>query len=58
MPTLASLANGRYLLAKEIHFVTSSHPSDSVRKFMAFIYSDKGRNMVEKIGVLTVTGGK
>ncbi|MFH0996653.1 MAG: substrate-binding domain-containing protein [Pseudomonadota bacterium] len=58
MPTLASLAQGRYPLAKEIHFVTRSHLSESARNFLDFIYSDKGRAIVEAVGVLTSAGGK
>ncbi len=58
MPTIASLADGRYPLAKEIHFVTLSHLSESAQKFLDFIYSDKGRAIVENVGVLTATGGK
>ena len=56
MPTLESLADGRYPLAKELHFVTMDQLSETAQKFMDFIYSDKGRAIVENIGVLTVTG--
>jgi phosphate transport system substrate-binding protein len=58
MPTTASLAEGRYPLAKEIHFVTLSHLPESARIFLDFVYSDKGRAIVEAIGVLTATGGR
>jgi phosphate transport system substrate-binding protein len=58
MPTLESLADGRYPLAKEIHFVTMSDLAESVQSFLDFIYSDKGRFIVENIGVLTAAGGK
>lgn len=57
-PTIESLADGRYPLAKEIHFVTPSHPSESAQKFLDFIYSDQGRAIVENVGVLTGTDGK
>jgi len=58
MPTVASLKQGRYPLAKKMDLVTLSHIQDPVRKFLDFIYSAKGRAIVESIGVLTSTGGQ
>jgi phosphate transport system substrate-binding protein len=58
MPTTASLAEGRYPLAKEIHFVFRSPLPESARKFLHFIYADKGRSIAENVGVLTVAGSK
>jgi len=58
MPTIASLADGRYPLAKELHFVTMSHMSESAQKFLDFVYSDKGRAIVENVGVLTLAGSQ
>jgi phosphate transport system substrate-binding protein len=58
MPTIASLRDGHYPLAKEIHFATLNHLSESAQKFLDFVYSDKGRAIVENVGVLTTTGGK
>ncbi len=57
-PTIVSLAEGRYPLAKEIHFVTTGKSSESARKFLDFIYSEKGRAVVKNIGVLTAAGGQ
>ncbi|MBA4371460.1 MAG: ABC transporter substrate-binding protein [Thermodesulfovibrio sp.] len=58
MPSAKTLADGRYPLAKEIYFVTTSRLSRASEKFIDFIYSDKGRAIVEKIGVLVTAGGK
>jgi phosphate transport system substrate-binding protein len=58
MPTLDSLANGSYPLAKEISFVTRNASSESALKFLDFVYSVKGRAIVKKVGVLTLTGGR
>ncbi|MDY0042607.1 MAG: hypothetical protein RBS57_20040, partial [Desulforhabdus sp.] len=56
MPTVESLENGRYPLAKDLHFVTMSPLSVSAQKFLDFIYSDRGRDIVKGFGVLTFTG--
>jgi phosphate transport system substrate-binding protein len=56
MPAIESMAEGRYPLAKEMNFVTPNRLSDSAQKFLEFIYSANGRNIVEKVSVLTAVG--
>jgi len=56
--SLQSLAHGNYPLAKQIHFVTTAHPSPAVQKFLVFVYSRQGRAIAEKTGVLVAVGEK
>jgi phosphate transport system substrate-binding protein len=51
-PSRKTLADGRYPLAKEIDFVTAGKLSPDAAKFLDFIYSNKGRAIAEKTGVL------
>ncbi|GAM07904.1 phosphate-binding protein PstS 1 precursor [Geobacter sp. OR-1] len=56
-----ALAAGSYPLAKEIRFITTSRTSAAAAKFLAFVYSAKGRAIAEKSGVLldpSVKGAK
>ncbi|MBA4372322.1 MAG: ABC transporter substrate-binding protein [Thermodesulfovibrio sp.] len=58
MPDPMTLADGSYPLAKDIDFVTTANPPDAAAKFLQFIYSDKGREVVERLGVLLPAAGK
>ncbi len=58
MPTTAALADGRYPLAKDLNFVTRGKLPGAAAEFLDFIYSGKGRAVVEKIGVLVAAGDK
>ncbi len=58
MPDPMALADGRYPLAKDIHFVTTGNLPDAAAKFLQFIYSEKGRAIVQKFGVLITAGSK
>lgn len=57
-PTVKTMANGTYPLAKEIRFITTKATSPAVLKFLDFIYSPQGRSMAEKAGVLVTVAGK
>ncbi len=52
MPSIKTLANGSYPLAKEIHFVTTGKLPPHVSKLLDFIYSARGRAIALKSGVL------
>ena len=52
MPSLKTLADGSYPLAKDIHFVTTGRLTSAAAKFLDFIFSNKGRAIAEKAGVL------
>lgn len=54
-PSVKTLANRSYPLAKEIHFVTKGRPSAAVEDLLAFVYSAKGRAIAEKAGVLVTS---
>jgi phosphate transport system substrate-binding protein len=56
-PSLATLANGTYPLAKDIRFITTRRISPEATKLLDFIYSTKGRAISEKSGVLVSKGG-
>ena len=58
MPTPAALADGSYPLSKDINFVTRGRLPGAAAKFLDFIYSEKGRAVVERIGVLVTAGPK
>jgi len=57
MPTVAALEQGRYPLAKPIHFVTREPLSESAQRFLLFVYSDAGRDIVARVGVQVVPDG-
>ncbi|HAJ27641.1 MAG TPA: ABC transporter substrate-binding protein [Syntrophus sp. (in: bacteria)] len=58
MPSRKALAGGTYPLAKNINFVTTGKLPHAAAKFLAFIYSNKGRAIAEKAGVLITADGK
>ncbi len=51
-PSRRNLANGTYPLSKNISFVTMGRLHGAAAKFLEFIYSNKGRAIAEKAGVL------
>ncbi len=55
-PSTAAVASGRYPLVKEIAFVTTDRLPDAARKFLEFVYSDAGRALASKTGVLVAEG--
>ncbi len=57
-PGRDTLADGTYPLSKEINFVTTAGLSDAAVKFLRFIYSEKGRAIAEKNGVLVTVDKK
>lgn len=57
-PTPTTLAEGRYPLSKDINFVTTGKLPAAAADFLDFIYSVKGRAVVERIGVLVTAGPK
>jgi phosphate transport system substrate-binding protein len=59
VPSLKTLADGTYPLAKEIGFVTAGELPSAASKFLQFVYSRKGRAIAEQSGVLiTAAEGK
>jgi phosphate transport system substrate-binding protein len=54
-PSLTTLRNGTYPLAKDIRFITTKNSRPEVATFLNFIYSPQGRAIAEKAGVLSAT---
>ena len=52
MPSRKTLAEGAYPLAKELYFVTTGNLPHAAQEFLDFVYSNKGRSIAERIGVL------
>lgn len=50
-PTTATLADGSYPLAKDIHLVITALTSPAAMAFLEFIYSKPGRALAQKAGV-------
>jgi phosphate transport system substrate-binding protein len=57
-PNRKNLADGKYPLAKDINFVTTGKLPHAAARFLDFIYSDKGRAIAERAGVLITADGK
>lgn len=57
-PSRENLANKTYPLSKDISFVTTDRRNDAAEKFLEFIYSNKGRSIAEKYGVLITVNKK
>jgi phosphate transport system substrate-binding protein len=57
IPSLIALGDGSYPLAKEIYFVFTGRLTEAAAKFLDFIYSNKGRTIAEKAGVLVSARG-
>jgi phosphate transport system substrate-binding protein len=51
-PTLENLASGRYPLGKSIHVVYRTPTSDGVRRFLAFLGSPRGQQLLRDLGAL------
>ncbi len=51
-PTVENLASGRYPLGKSIHMVYRTPASDGVRRFLAFLGSPRGRQLLRDLGAL------
>jgi phosphate transport system substrate-binding protein len=58
IPSPKTLADGTYPLAKDISFVTTGKLPDAASRFLEFIYSNKGRAIAEKTGVLITADAK
>jgi len=58
MPTTAAVAGGRYPLSKDLNFVTTERLPEAAAKFLDFVYSERARGVVERIGVLVSYGSK
>lgn len=57
-PTLKTLADGTYPLAKNIRFITTKNTPSAAFKLIDFIFSPQGRAIAEKSGVLVAAGVK
>lgn len=53
-PSTENLVQGNYPLFKRFFIVTKQKPSPTVRKFMDFIKSGKGRKLLEKTGNVVI----
>ena len=53
-PTLETLADGSYPMAKTFYFVTKPEPNNLVRKFVAFVRSDEGADILRRMGHLVL----
>ena len=51
-PTVDNLDSGRYPLGKSIHVVYRTPASDGVRRFLAFLGSSRGRQLLRDLGAL------
>jgi phosphate transport system substrate-binding protein len=49
-PTVANAASGKYALAKRLYCVTKPEPNAEVKRFMAFIKSPAGRDILTRTG--------
>ena len=58
MPSLKTLADGSYPLAKDLHFVVTDKTPRAATKFLDFVYSNRGRAIAENIGVLIASDNK
>ncbi|MBI4850091.1 MAG: substrate-binding domain-containing protein [Nitrospirae bacterium] len=56
LPSVKSLADGRYPLSKSLYLVIKPGPSVRVREFIAFIFSEEGRRILEESGHLVMPG--
>ena len=57
-PSVKTLADGTYPLAKDIRFITTRNTPPAALKFIDFILSPQGRAIAGKAGVLVTAGGK
>jgi phosphate transport system substrate-binding protein len=57
-PSPENLKNKTYPLSKDISFVTTDKLTDAAAKFLEFVYSNKGRSIAEKCGVLITADKK
>ena len=49
----ATLASGRYPLAKDVWLVTAAKPAETTRKFVDFVRSERGRKLLHELGFHT-----
>jgi len=55
-PSLKTISNGTYPLAKEISFATTAKTPPAALKLINYIFSPRGRAIAEKSGVLVTAG--
>ena len=51
-PTPAALAAGEYKLSKPLYLVVGQSPSPAARRFIDFVFSSKGRQLLERVGIV------
>jgi phosphate transport system substrate-binding protein len=49
-PTAANAASGRYPHVKRLYYVTRAEPSPEVKRFIAFVHSSAGRDILTRTG--------
>lgn len=55
-PSLENIKNGNYSLTKEFYIITTSKKSPNVEKFIEWILSPQGQELVEKTGYSSIQG--
>jgi len=53
-PTYENVRNGLYPLSRNLYLYTSQQPEGAVKRFIDFILSDKGQNIIEEEGFIRV----
>jgi phosphate transport system substrate-binding protein len=54
LPTAATIADGSYPIARELYFYTRTKPSGDVKKFVDWVLSSEGQQIVTKVGYFPV----
>ena len=54
-PTVESLGNGNYIMSKNLYLITRSRPKESVQRFIDFILSKEGAEILQRTGHLVLT---
>jgi len=52
--TLDTIRDNSYTLAREFLMTTKTETSDTVKKFLDFVYSEEGTNIIEQVGLVSV----
>lgn len=55
-PTIDNINNGSYKLVKDLSFIYKEPPSERSQKFLSFVYSPKGYNIIAANGGIPIRG--
>ncbi|MEF3279550.1 MAG: PstS family phosphate ABC transporter substrate-binding protein [Elusimicrobiota bacterium] len=53
-PTKENIVSGKYKLSRPLFMYTLKNPREEVRKLIDFVKSEKGQNIVEEVGYLSI----